>query len=110
MSYQIKELKKIKCPYEKTIKLVGDKWSLTIIKELRLKENPLRFNEIVKSLSPLSAKTLTIKLKKLIAYEIIKKEPLQVKPDMFTYELSEKGKELIPVIDGMANWSRKWHQ
>jgi len=96
------------CPYEQSIQLVGNKWSLQIIKELHLQKKPIRFNEFMKSLKPISSKTLSSKLKKLTSYGVIKREVIDETPVLIQYVLTEKGCELTPVLDKMAQWSRKW--
>jgi DNA-binding HxlR family transcriptional regulator len=97
-----------KCPYAESIKLVGNKWSLQIIKELHLNNRPMRFNEFMKALKPVSSKTLAAKLKELSGCGVIKKQIVSETPVIIRYSLTEKGKELTPVLDIMANWNRKW--
>jgi DNA-binding HxlR family transcriptional regulator len=97
-----------KCPYAESIKLVGNKWSLQIIKELHLNNRPMRFNEFMKALKPVSSKTLSEKLKELNKCGVIKKQIVSETPVIIHYSLTEKGKELTPVLDIMANWNRKW--
>jgi DNA-binding HxlR family transcriptional regulator len=97
-----------KCPYAESIRLVGNKWSLQIIKELHLNNRPLRFNEFMKALKPISSKTLSEKLKELNKCGVIKKQVKSETPVIIQYSLTEKGKELTPVLDSMANWNRKW--
>ncbi len=101
---------KIVCPYESTISLVGNKWSLMILRNLRFKEEPWRFNEMLKSLKGISSKTLSAKLKELVEYDIVDKTVASVSPVVIHYSLTEKGKDLIPVLDAMAEWSEKWEQ
>ncbi len=106
----LKKLTEIKCPYEKSIKILGDKYELLIIKELHLKNKPMRFNEILHNLKPLSSKTLSAKLKELLKYEIIEKEIISTMPFITNYNLTKKGKGLKKLLDVMAQWSNKWHK
>ena len=53
------------CPYEQAIQLVGNSWSLRIIKELHLRKRPLRFNEFMRALKPISSKTLFCKTERI---------------------------------------------
>ncbi len=108
MKYDI--IKEINCPYEKTIKLIGNKWSLLIIKEFHLANKPLRFNNLLRLLKSISSKTLSAKLKDLIKYKVIKKEIVSTLPIIALYSLTDKGIELIKVLDSMAEWSIKWHK
>ena len=50
---------------EQTVAIIGDKWSLLIIGELAFGNSIIRFNELLRNLSPISSRTLSIKLAKL---------------------------------------------
>lgn len=100
----------IQCPAEKTILLIGNKWSLLIIRELILADGPLRYNELARSLKKISSRTLSKKLKNMANYGIIKKTIIDDSPIKVEYSLTEKGKELYKVTQPMADWSTKWHK
>lgn len=99
----------IVCPAEKTITLIGNKWSLLIIRELIIADGPLRYNELAKNLKKISSRTLSKKLKNMVNYGIIKKTIYDESPIKVEYSLTEKGKELYKVTQPMADWSLKWH-
>ena len=98
-----------RCPYEKTINIIGSVWSLMVIKTLYLNNAEMRFNELLKSLKPISSKTLSAKLKELAEVEIINRNVIPESPVRITYELTEKGRDLNEVLDAMAAWSLKWN-
>jgi DNA-binding HxlR family transcriptional regulator len=100
---------KIACPAEKTIVLIGNKWTLLIIRELVMANGPLRYNEIAKSLKKISSRTLSSRLKNLVNYGIVEKNIIDDSPIKVEYSLTEKGKELYKVTQPMADWSEKWH-
>jgi len=106
----LKKLTEIKCPYEKSIKILGDKYDLLIIKELYLNNKPLRFNEMLRNLKPLSSKTLSIKLKDLLNNGIINKQIISTMPLITNYQLTEKGEELKNLLELMAQWAIKWYK
>jgi len=99
----------IVCPAEKTIVLIGNKWTLLIIRELVMADGPLRYNEIAKSLKKISSRTLSSRLKNLVNYGIVEKNIIDDSPIKVEYSLTEKGKELYKVTQPMADWSEKWH-
>ena len=99
----------IKCPAEKTIALIGNKWTLTIIKELLMANRPLRYNELAKSLKKISSRTLSAKLRNLVNYGIIEKRIIDDSPIKVEYSLTEKGRDLSRVGEIMVEWSEKWH-
>ena len=104
-----RDFNKIPCPIEKTVVLIGNKWSLLILRDLSLAEEPLRFNQILKSLK-INSKTLSIRLKELVDYGIVDKKVFPEIPPRTEYTLTEKGKELNKVLREMEIWSRKWHE
>jgi DNA-binding HxlR family transcriptional regulator len=104
-----KDLMNIPCPIEKTITLIGNKWSLLLLRELYLSNGPLRFNNLLMALKPISSKTLSSKLKELTQYEIVKRNVENTTPVKVEYSLTEKGKDLTGVLLSMAEWSQKWH-
>ena len=103
------KIKNILCPVQKTVILIGSKWSLMILKELHNNKEPMRFNQLMKVLKPISSKTLSAKLKELISFEIIYREIIPSTPVNISYSLSEKGKDLDHIFTAMAKWSLKWH-
>ena len=100
---------KIQCPAEKTIALIGNKWTLLIIRELVIADGPLRYNELAKALKKISSRTLAAKLKNLVNYGIIEKNIIEDSPIRVEYTLTQKGKELSKITQPMADWSQKWH-
>ncbi len=100
----------IACPAEKTIVLIGNKWTLLIIRELVIASRPLRYNELAKSLKKISSRTLAGKLKNLVNYGIIKKDIIDDSPIKVEYSLTKKGRELYQITKPMAEWSERWHK
>lgn len=97
------------CPYEAPIQLVGDRWILRIVKTIQLEKAPMRFSELMAELDPVSSKTLSVKLKRLIAEGIVVKRVESTTPIVATYDLTEKGHDLMGVLDRMADWGARWH-
>jgi DNA-binding HxlR family transcriptional regulator len=62
----------------------------------------------MKALKPISSKTLSSKLKELGNCGIVKKEVFSETPTLVQYSLTEKGNQLTPILDGMAQWTLKW--
>jgi DNA-binding HxlR family transcriptional regulator len=76
---------------------------------MHFKKKPIRFNEFMKSIKPISSKTLSSKLKELADFGVIKKEVLTDQtPVLVLYSLTEKGQQLTPILDTIAQWNLKW--
>lgn len=70
---------------------------------------PMRFNEMLKGLKPISSKTLTSKLTELKNVGVVDRTVIDSTPVLIHYSLSERGKELNGIMDAMAKWSLKWN-
>ena len=85
----------IKCPVEKTLTLIGNKWTLLIVRDFLRADKPLRYSEIAKSLEKISSRTLSTKLRNMVNYGILEKNIIDDAPIKVEYSLTEKGKEYI---------------
>lgn len=93
------------CPAQKAFKILANKWSLIIIRELSSEK--LRFNQIKKKIEGISARELSKRLEVLEEIGAINRKITQVKPVMIEYSLTEAGKELIDAIEIIHNWTIK---
>lgn len=96
------------CPFKKTRDLIGSRWSLLIVKELHVRNGPLRYNEFLHALKPISSRSLSLNLKKLIKHDIVGKKFVSASPPYVEYNLTDKGKEFGLLLIKMAKWSFKW--
>jgi len=107
LKHHLKEYGMRNCPIDNSLKIVGKKFTMHIIRNMILLKQK-RFNEFLKSIEEISTKTLSIRLREmeegnLIIRKIIDKRPLQIE-----YSLTEKGKALEPILVQMANFSMQW--
>ncbi len=94
------------CPVAKTAKVIGGKWTLLIIRDLA--NGTKRFNELERSLQGISPKTLSERLRSLEHGGMITRETFAEVPPRVEYSLTDMGQELIPIIDSMRGYGRKW--
>ena len=92
------------CPVKNAVLIIGDKWTLFIIRELHYGKKERGFNELQKALKPISSRTLSKKLKALCNCGIISKKIISEKPPKVEYKLTEHGKKLEPVLQELASW------
>ena len=89
-----------------TLSLISGKYKMTILYTL-MEFQVVRFNELQRYIKGISFKTLSLSLKELEADKlIIRKEYPQIPPKV-EYSLSERGKSLMPILDGMCEWGDK---
>src|SRR5581483_9108891 len=86
----------------RTIKIIGSKWTVLIIRELC--EGTKRFGELERALHGISPKTLSLRLKELERHGIIKKKVFAEIPLHVEYSLTKKGQSLREIIEQMRAW------
>ncbi|GAA1653104.1 transcriptional regulator [Mycolicibacterium murale] len=93
------------CAIAGVLDLVGDRWSLLIVRDLWLR-GPLRFQDFACMVGQESVPTNTLaaRLRLLEDADILTKAKYQDNPARFTYELTAKGVALVPILESMAAW------
>lgn len=94
------------CPVARTARIIGTKWTLLIIRDLAT--GTKRFCELERSLDGISPKTLSERLRSLEREELIERRPFPEIPPRVEYSLTSKGSSLIPVIESMREYGRRW--
>lgn len=93
------------CGVTKALKLIGAKWTLNII--WLLCEKPKRFNELSSALSPISPRTLSLRLKQLEKDGILSKKVFAEVPPHVEYSLTKKGSSLKSMIGMLEVWGKQ---
>ncbi len=94
------------CPVATTVQLIGNKWKLLIIRNLRMR--PWRFNELQKNLDGISQKVLTDSLRSMEADGLITRTVYAEVPPRVEYTLSELGETMRPILDAMEVWGNSY--
>ena len=89
------------CPVATTVQLIGSKWKLLILRNLRMR--PWRFNELRRDLEGVSQKVLTDSLRAMEDDGIITRTVYPEIPPKVEYALS-------PILDAMAQWGTTYQQ
>ena len=98
-------LKRSICPVANTLDIIGDKWTLLIIRDLFVGKTT--YKAFQESPEGIPTNILADRLKRLELYGIVAKEPYQSNPVRYNYLLTIKGKELEPVLLAMKQWGEK---
>ncbi len=93
------------CPIAKAAEILGDKWTLLIVRELLM--GGTRFNVMQRGLSSISPTMLTKRLNELAAYGIVVKKRIPGQKG-YEYFLSECGQELFPIVEKVGVWGMRW--
>lgn len=95
------------CPrYQYAAEILSKRWTALIIKVLI--ERPLRFSELAEQLEVVSDRVLSERLKELESETIVERHVYPETPVRVEYSLTEKGKDLAPVVQSIEDWSHRW--
>lgn len=100
------QLKRSPCPISCTLDLIGDRWTLLVIRDMMF-FGKQRFDEFLESPEGISTNILANRLKLLEDLELVEKQPYSNHSRRMNYQLTEKGKSLRPVLKVMAAWGLK---
>jgi DNA-binding HxlR family transcriptional regulator len=90
------------CPVATAVSLVGGKWKLLIIRNLRMRS--WRFNELQRDLEGISQKVLTDSLRQMMDDGLVYRHDYQEMPPRVDYSLTELGEKLLPIMDALADF------
>ena len=93
------------CPVAKATEIIGEKWTLLVLRELLL--GTTRFNDFQRALSRMSPTLLAKRLRCLEECGIIIRKKLSGQRG-YEYRLTASGKELGPLIEVLAVWGMRW--
>ena len=94
------------CPVGCCAEIISGKWTLLIIRDLA--EERARFCELERSLEGISPRTLSLRLRALEEHGIVERHTYPEVPPRVEYALTEKGQALVPLIDDMREYGRRW--
>lgn len=93
------------CPIRNVVARFGNKWALLVI--LILNENvSIRFNQLRKEIPDISTKVLSNTLHILEADGLVKRKVYPEVPIRVEYDLTERGKTLVPIILSLTEWAK----
>ncbi|MEW8626108.1 MAG: helix-turn-helix domain-containing protein [Candidatus Thiodiazotropha sp.] len=99
------KFKRSSCPVASTLDIIGDKWTLLVVRDLFAGKRT--YSEFQGSPEKIPTNILAERLKRLTEYEVVVKRPYQHHPVRYEYELTAKGKDLGPVLMAMVQWGEK---
>ena len=95
-----------KCPVSCVLDLLGDKWTLLLVRDLLLGKGT--YTEFQQSPEGIPTNILAERLKRLQIAGIIEKLPYQERPLRYRYQLTDKGRDLYPVLSAMIDWGNRY--
>ena len=87
------------CPITGALQMVGDKWTLLIVRELL--SGPKRTMELLNSLFPISSRTLVQRLRDMENDRLVERTDFGGNPPHIEYALTERGMLLMPLLESL---------
>ena len=94
------------CSVAGTAEIVGAKWTVLIVHDLS--EGPRRFTEVEHSCAGISPRTLAERLRWLEGEEVVIRRSYPESPPRVEYELTDKGRALLPIVAEMRTFGHDW--
>jgi DNA-binding HxlR family transcriptional regulator len=93
-------------PDARALDLVGDKWTLLIVRDLA--GGPRRFVELQRVLPGISTEQLRSRLNRMVADGLLTRQRYREVPPRVDYELTARSRDLLPVLGALARWGYEW--
>lgn len=105
----MKGLKRSACPLSCSLDILGDKWSLLIIRDVMMK-GKVSYGEFLVSDEKIATNILASRLKMLEGEKILTKDVAAANKSKFEYSLTQKGADLLPALVELADWSIRYNK
>lgn len=99
--------KRTACPIATTLDLLGDKWTLLIIRDIALFDRH-KNKDFQDAGEGIPTNILADRLRTLVGVGLLEKCPYQSNPPRYEYHLTDAGKGLLPVLEAMAVWAKTY--
>jgi DNA-binding HxlR family transcriptional regulator len=94
------------CAVACCVDIIGSKWTALLVHDLS--EGPRRFSELEHACPGISPRTLVERLRMLESERILVRRSYPESPPHVEYELTEKGRALLPIIKAMRRFGHAW--
>lgn len=94
------------CPIAEAAKLLGDRWTLIILRDLT--GGPRRFSDLEVTGEGISPSVLAARLKDLEGHGIVSRSRYHEIPPRVDYELTAKGRDALDVVEALRAYGAKW--
>ena len=94
------------CAIARALDIVGDRWSLLLVRELTL--GPRRYRDLATGLPGIPSNVLAARLKDLQAAGVLTRRTLPTPTDVTVYELTDAGRALQPALKELLDWGRRY--
>lgn len=93
------------CSVAQALEVVGERWTLLVVRDCLL--GVTRFDQIQQRLG-IARNVLSDRLDALVAAQVLERRPYQQRPTRYEYVLTERGRDLWPVVQALQQWGDRW--
>ena len=93
------------CPVAGALDIVGDKWTLLVVRDLLLGKTT--YSELQKSPEKIPTNILAERLKRLEQAGVVSRQLYQQRPPRYAYHLTDKGRDLGRILVAMVEWGNR---
>jgi DNA-binding HxlR family transcriptional regulator len=95
----------LNCSIARSLDILGEWWTLLLIRDAFF--GVRRFDDFIADLQ-ISRSVLTDRLDTLVEHQVLERRRYQLSPDRYEYVLTDRGKELFPVLVALMQWGDRW--
>ncbi len=99
--------KRSDCPIATTLDVIGDKWTLLVIRDIGLFDKH-KNKDFQEASEKIPTNILADRLRRLVKLGLVEKRLYQSNPPRYEYYLTDAGMGLMPVLKSMAVWAQKY--
>ena len=99
------DIRRSHCPIASALDLFGDRWTLIFVRDLPAAK--ARFVHLAAAPERIPTNILSDRLRELERTGVVGRSAYPSKPPRFEYRLTAKGRELLPILEAMATWSKR---
>jgi len=103
----VAEIYDTRCPVGRAMNILGDRWTVMILRDL-FRNPSRRFQDFLDAFDGLSPNTLSARLKLLEAHDIVDRRIYEERPPRSEYTLTDKGRDLGPVMLALKSWGETY--
>ena len=100
-------MKQASCPAQFAVDLFGGKWKTSILYQIAIASEPLRFNELRRQVPQITQKMLTQQLRQMERDGLVIREYFAEVPARVEYTLSPLGETMVPIFESLCHWTTR---
>jgi DNA-binding HxlR family transcriptional regulator len=100
-----KNFSEMHCSVARTLEIIGDRWTILILRDAFY--GIRRFDDLRRGLG-VARNILADRLNKLVAHGVLERRPYEEHPPRYEYRLTDKGRDLLPVLLTLTRWGDRW--